>query len=67
MAVVVPLISAGGALHGLLRQFGVRLPAVFDGMSGSRTGGGYYGSVGYGREDQSEGFGNLLKVARAFM
>ncbi|GAB7349664.1 hypothetical protein MBLNU459_g0338t1 [Dothideomycetes sp. NU459] len=52
-AVVVPLVSAGGALHGLLRQFGVRLPAMFDGMAGvssaSRTyRGGYYGSSGYG-------------------
>lgn len=66
MAVVVPLISAGGALHGLLRQFGVRLPAVFEDIGGAR-GGGYYGSVGYGREDDFGGFGNLLKVARAFM
>jgi len=78
-AVVVPLISAGGALHGLLKQFGVRLPDVFDGAAnrGYRGGGGgYYGSSGYGYDSRYSGggggdafgaMGSLAKIAQAFM
>jgi len=78
MAVVVPLMSAGGALHSLLKQFGVRMPVAFDGVHSTR-GGGYYGSSGYGDYEES-GFGSmfgggsamdtvgsLMKVARVFM
>lgn len=81
MAVVVPLISAGGALHGLLKQFGVRIPFGLDGMfATTTTKGGYYGSSGYGGYDGygdgigsvfgGEGMntvGSLMKVARVFM
>jgi hypothetical protein len=83
MAVVVPLISAGGALHGLLKQFGVRIPFGLDGLFGAtttRTRGGYYGSGGYGGHDgYGDGIGSvfggqgmntvgsLMKVARVFM
>jgi hypothetical protein len=82
MAVVVPLISAGGALHGLLKQFGVRIPFGLEGLFGATTtrGGGYYGSSGYGGYDSygdgigsvfgGEGMntvGSLMKVARVFM
>jgi len=64
-AVVVPLISAGGALHGILRQFGVKMPMGLDGMVGGggdyRGSGGYYGSTGYGGSsfgrDEGGGFG----------
>ena len=67
-AVVVPLLSAGGAVSGLLRQFGVRLPGLFDGAA--RSSRGYYGSSGY--SSRSEGgwmgsAGNLMSVARAFL
>lgn len=51
-AIVVPLVSAGGALHELLKQFGVRLPASLEafgaGGGAGRYRGGYYGSQGYG-------------------
>lgn len=69
-AVVVPLISAGGALHGLLKQFGIRLPAAFDGTSRTVRG-GYYGSGGYSGSSEFGGgmgaMGNLFKIAQAFM
>ncbi|KAK3048111.1 hypothetical protein LTR09_010450 [Extremus antarcticus] len=53
-AVIVPLLSAGGAIGGLMRQFGVKIPG---GMGGGdrRGGGGYYGSAGYDR--RGGGFG----------
>lgn len=73
-AIVVPLISAGGAIHGLLRQFGVRLPM---GMTATRSYRGYYGSSGYGEDYRGGGggggggamgaMGNLIKIAQAFM
>ena len=57
-AVVVPLLSAGGAIHGLMKQFGVRIPMV-DGMA-KTMGGGYYGSRGYeGRGGGGGGLGGL--------
>lgn len=74
-AVVVPLISAGGAVHGILRQFGVRIPGV-DGKTRHMSG-GYYGSQGYGGSSSVFGggggggwmdsAGSLMQVARAFM
>lgn len=80
MAVVVPLISAGGALHEVLKQFGVRIPFGLDRMFA--TGGSYYGST-RSRYDTYDGYGNgvgsvfggggmdtvgsLMKVARVFM
>jgi hypothetical protein len=78
MAVVVPLISAGGALHEVLKQFGVRIPFGLDGMFATR--GGYNRASRY---DAYDGYGNgvgsmfggggmdtvgsLMKVARVFM
>ena len=69
-AVVVPLLSAGGAIHGLMRQFGVRVPGM-DGGS-RRMGGGYYGSSGYGGDRGGGGglgdnMGSLMQIARAFV
>ncbi|KAL1304759.1 hypothetical protein AAFC00_003696 [Neodothiora populina] len=77
-AVVVPLISAGGALHSLLKQFGIRLPEAFDGTSRTYRSsgvGGYYGSRGYGsdygssygRSGAQDTMGNLFRIAKAFM
>ena len=67
-AVIVPLLSAGGAIHGLMRQFGVRVPGL-DGGS-RRMGGGYYGSSGYGGDrggGLGDNMGSLMQIARAFM
>ena len=69
-AVIVPLLSAGGAIHGLMRQFGVRVPGLDGGAR--RMGGGYYGSAGYGSGRGGGGglmgqAGNLMQMARAFM
>jgi len=62
----MPLVS-GGVLHKLARQFGVNLPdfggasARGGGFSGSGHGSsssaGYYGSTGYGYEDEMRGGG----------
>jgi hypothetical protein len=81
MAVVVPLVSAGGALHEVLKQFGVRIPFRLEELVGGGTRGGYGGS-GYGTYDGGYGggmgsmfgsgggmdtVGSLMKVARVFM
>lgn len=70
-AVVVPLLSAGGAISGIMKQFGVRLPGGLDG--GARTmRGGYYGSKGYGSDRGGGGgwmdnAGSLMNIAKAFI
>lgn len=77
-AVVVPLLSAGGAIAGLAKQFGVRIPG-----GGRSMGGGYYGSKGYGGSsggglgglgglggglmDNMGGVGGVMQIAKAFM
>lgn len=76
-AVAVPLLSAGGAIGGLLRQFGVRLPMglerIMGGLRGARRyEGGYYGSRGYeyGERAGRNAFGtigNVLRVVQAFI
>jgi len=70
-AVIVPLLSAGGAISGLLKSFGVSMPAM-DSRS-SRSGGGYYGSSGYGGDRGGGGgglmdnLGGVMQIAKAFM
>lgn len=72
-AVVVPLLSAGGAIGGLLKQFGIRMPmGMMDGGGARRGGGGYYGSAGYGGGGHGgggwmENAGGLFQIAKAFM
>lgn len=70
-AVVVPLLSAGGAIGGLMRQFGVRLPMMGGETRYSRGAGGYYGSSGYDGGSGAGGFmgqaGSLMQIAKAFM
>lgn len=74
-AVVVPLLSAGGAIGGLLKQFGVRLPGGLMSTFGGDTrrySGGYYGSSGYSSRDMGGGgwmgnAGSLMQIAKAFM
>jgi hypothetical protein len=70
-AVVVPLLSAGGAISGLLKQFGIRMPMGLDGAA-RRYGGGYYGSTGYGGGGGGgagwmDNAGGLFQIAKAFM
>jgi hypothetical protein len=61
-AVIVPLISAGGAIGGLMKGMGFRIPpglsSVFGTGSTNRGGGGYYGSRGYG--GSSSGLGGMF-------
>ena len=61
-AVIVPLISAGGAIGGLMKGMGFRIPPglsrLFGAGSTSRGGGGYYGSRGYG--GSSSGLGKMF-------
>lgn len=74
MLVVMPLVT-GGALHNVLRQFGIKLPAaMFGGTSGGR--GRYedaYSSYsGSGREAGFGGLGggtvqSMMKIAQMFM
>lgn len=62
-AVIVPLISAGGAVGGLIKAMGIRIPpgmsSVFATGGSSRGGGGYYGSRGYGGSSSS-GLGSMF-------
>ncbi|KAK5011415.1 hypothetical protein LTR28_003336 [Elasticomyces elasticus] len=77
-AIILPLISAGGALGGLAAGMGIKLPmglssGSFGGANGYR--GGYYGSAGYGSDfgRGSSGFGSfgslgsMMKIAQAFL
>lgn len=61
-AVIVPLISAGGAIGGLMKGMGFRIPPGLSGVFGTgstnRGGGGYYGSRGYG--GSSSGLGSMF-------
>ncbi|KJY01522.1 hypothetical protein TI39_contig289g00019 [Zymoseptoria brevis] len=80
-AVVVPMLSAGGAIGGILKQFGFRLPMGLGGALGMggmarKMGGGYYGSEGYGDLRDlgglggagfMEGAGSLFQVAKMFI
>ena len=70
-AVIVPLLSAGGAIGGLLRQFNISLPGMNRRSGFSSRGSGYYGSSGYGGSEGGGGFmgnaGSLMQIARAFM
>lgn len=81
LAIVVPLISAGGAIGALLRSFGFKVPllASLGGGAGAagaarRAAGGYYGSAGYGGlmgEAHGGGamgtIGQVMKIAQAFV
>lgn len=58
-AVVVPLLSAGGAIHGLMKQFGVRVPGM-----DSRSMRGYGGGGAGGMMDNA---GSLMQIAKALM
>ncbi|KAI9823208.1 MAG: hypothetical protein M1826_000221 [Phylliscum demangeonii] len=79
MMVVMPLLT-GGALHAVLRQFGIRLPNnMFGGGNGQRPSGGDYAYsrysgrsslgdlVGGGSGGGGGGLAALFKVAQAFM
>lgn len=55
MLVIMPLIT-GGALHNILRQFGIRLPAGLSSLVGGDGGGGVDG-----------GIQSAMKIAKMFM
>lgn len=55
MLVIMPLIT-GGALHNILRQFGIRLPAGLSSLVGGDGGGGGDG-----------GIQSAMKIAKMFM
>ncbi|KAI9880416.1 MAG: hypothetical protein M1830_003456 [Pleopsidium flavum] len=74
MLVIMPLIT-GGALHNVLKQFGIRLPsAMFDGTAGGR---GRYDGVYSSYSGRSGGAGagglsggtiqSMMKIAQMFM
>jgi hypothetical protein len=82
-AVIVPLISAGGAVGGLMKGLGFRIPPVISSVFGGNTrrgGGGYYDSRGYGGSSSGIGSmfggggggmmdnaGEIFKIAKMFM
>ena len=74
MLVVMPLIT-GGALHNILRQFGVRLPTA---LAGFGAGNSFAGSSGFGGSSfggRGGGFGDMgggglqsvMSIAKMFM
>lgn len=75
MLVVMPLIT-GGALHNILRRFGIRLPATVSsamgGMASERNAYGRYGGDFYGGRRESYGGGlgrggalqSIMKIAQ---
>lgn len=75
MLVIMPLIT-GGALTGLLRQFGIRLPMgmtkLFGGMGGTSIGRGAGGDLQFERthyegHGSSSGLGTAMSIAKFFM
>lgn len=68
-AVIVPLLSAGGAIGGLMKSFGMKNP--MDGFSSRGGGGGYYGSSGYDSDRGGGGLmdnlGPIMQIAKAFV
>jgi hypothetical protein len=82
-AVIVPLISAGGAVGGLMKGLGFRIPPGISSVFGGNTrrgGGGYYDSRGYGGSSSGIGSmfggggggmmdnaGEIFKIAKMFM
>ena len=74
MLVIMPLIT-GGALHSILRQFGIRLPTALAGLGaksgfggGSSFGGSSYGGRGGDIGDFGGGsIQSVLNIAKMFM
>ena len=71
MLVIMPLVT-GGALHGILKGMGVRLPAGMERMMGGGRG-GYGGHGGHGEYERrgggSGGFdiGQVMNIAKMFV
>ena len=71
--VILPLLT-GGALHNILRRFGIRLPAGLAGFGGSRMGGSSFGGLGgrsgfggMGGGRDAGGLGSIMRIAQMFM
>ena len=73
---IIPLIS-GGVLAGIAKTVGIQLPGFLmsraggNSRSGYARGGGYYGSEGYGRDEEPGlgglNMGTLMNAAKAFL
>ncbi|KAL8790523.1 MAG: hypothetical protein Q9213_000545 [Squamulea squamosa] len=68
MLVIMPLIT-GGALHNILRQFGIRLPTGLSSLVGGIGGGrgGYDSTGGFGGRGAEGGIESVMKIAKMFM
>lgn len=69
MLVIMPLIT-GGALHNILRQFGIRLPAGLSGLMRGYTGGqgGFGGPMSaFGRRPGEGRMQSVMDIAKMFM
>ncbi|KAL8914636.1 MAG: hypothetical protein Q9171_000817 [Xanthocarpia ochracea] len=68
MLVIMPLIT-GGALHNILRQFGIRLPARLSSLVGGYGGGraGYDSISSFSGEGSEGGIQTVMKIAKMFM
>lgn len=68
MLVLMPLIT-GGALHNILRQFGIRLPAGLNSLIGGYGGGrgGYDSMRSFGGGASDGGIQSVMKIAKMFM
>ncbi len=68
MLVIMPLIT-GGALHNILRQFGIRLPAGWSSLVGGDGGGraGYDSMSSFGGGGVDGGIQSAMKIAKMFM
>ncbi|KAI4286259.1 MAG: hypothetical protein L6R38_000025 [Xanthoria sp. 2 TBL-2021] len=68
MLVIMPLIT-GGALHNILRQFGIRLPAGLSSLVGGYGGGraGYDSMSNFSGGGGDGGIQSAMKIAKMFM
>lgn len=68
MLVIMPLIT-GGALAGVLKQFGIRLPAGLGSLAGGYGGsrGGGFSSFGSDFGSGGGGLQNIMNLAKMFM
>lgn len=68
MLVIMPLIT-GGALHNILRQFGIRLPAGLSSLVGGYGSGrgGYDSMNSFGGGGNDGGLQTVMKITKMFM
>lgn len=66
--VIMPLLT-GGALHNILRQFGIRLPAGLSSMMGGYGGnrGGFSSLSSFADGGSEGGIQSAMRIAKMFM